>query len=89
MESKKSDNLQQRLNNIENIQELDEQVLEEVSGGQMSKNEKAATYGVGAGATLGGVGYAAAHSPKMMNGLMGASALADIGTDGALIAHLL
>lgn len=89
MERKKSDNLQQEQNNVENIQELDEQVLEDVTGGQLSKNEKAGAYGLGGGALLGGAGYGAAHSDKAMRGLMGASAVADIGADGAIIAHLL
>ncbi len=88
MESKRSDNLQQEQNNVENIQELDEQVLEDVTGGQLSKDEKAGAYGLGGGALVGGAGYAAAHSDKAMRGLMGASALADIGSSAAIIARL-
>jgi 3-dehydroquinate synthetase len=89
MESKKSDNISQEQNNLENLQELNEQVLEEVTGGQLSKNQKAGLIGVGGGAVLGGAGYAAAHSEKAMKGLMGASALADIGSSAAIIGRLL
>jgi hypothetical protein len=73
---------------MEKYQDLDDLECSSIQGGQLSKNEKAGAYGLGAGALLGGAGYAAAHSDRAMRGLLGAGAVADVGFAGAAIARL-